>query len=89
MNMASTELDWNETPFTREVYDVSVEWERLGWLHKYQDQHGREWWVANAIGPPYARSAPAGAPEAVKIANLRGIAREGELATFLTKRNRP
>jgi len=48
--MDSTELDWNETPFTREVYSVSVEWEQLGWLHKYRDQHGREWWELTPLG---------------------------------------
>jgi hypothetical protein len=48
--MAATEPNWNATPFTREVYEVSVEWERLGWLLKYRDQHNREWWDLTPLG---------------------------------------
>jgi len=46
----TTEPDWDATLFTREVYEASVEWEHLGWLHKYRDQHGKEWWELTPLG---------------------------------------
>jgi hypothetical protein len=48
--MTTSKPDWNATPFTAEVYQVSVEWERLGWLHKYRDQSGTEWWELTPLG---------------------------------------
>jgi hypothetical protein len=36
--------------FWNEVQAVAHEWEQLGWLHKYRDQHGKEWWELTPLG---------------------------------------
>jgi hypothetical protein len=32
------------------VKDVADEWERAGWLYKYQDEHGMIWWGLTPLG---------------------------------------
>lgn len=47
-----------EKTFVEEVQEVADEWERLGWLHKYRDQYGREMWELTPLGRR-ARNLPA------------------------------
>jgi hypothetical protein len=32
------------------VKDVADEWERAGWLYKYQDENGMIWWGLTPLG---------------------------------------
>jgi hypothetical protein len=38
------------TTFQEEVQLAADEYERNGWLHKYRDQLGTEWWELTPLG---------------------------------------
>jgi hypothetical protein len=36
--------------FWETVKSVADEWERAGWLHRYRDERGAEWWGLTPLG---------------------------------------
>jgi hypothetical protein len=45
-----TMTDHASRKFVREVETLAAKWEKLGWLHKFHDADGLEYWELTPLG---------------------------------------